>query len=450
MATIETTGIPAVGIFGESFAPLARFMAKDRGLRLDRVAVYHGVIATDSDERFADQIVAGVLPQVLAGLTAPAPGQAVGAFEAATMDERATVSGTLAAVLDRFHTNGWSDGLPIVPPTREAVDAFLERSSRDADEVLGEMQPSRRLATVRTVAINGVMAGCRPEYMPVLLAITEAIVDPRFRLLDAGSTPGWEPLVTLAGPLADALDFNSGTGVMRVGRQANASTGRFARLLMGNVAGFRIPPGVTDQAGFGQSFNMVMAENLAAVREIGWTSDQEEAGFDATDSVATVRGVMTISAPVYSMGARAKPHLDALCYYVAHTIGPSLASTLKRGEGYHLLAMSPSVARVLAENGMSKRDVREYLFRHARIPARFVDGPARRRGLTDFSLEDLADRGVISTEYVRSRDPRRAIPVLVSPDSLQIVVSGNPGRNQSRFYAGNHVQGRPVRRRVTT
>src|SRR5213595_534129 len=87
------------------------------------------------------------------------------------------------------------------------------------------------------------MAGCRPEYMPVLVAIVEAIAEPVFRVEDAGSTPGWEPLVIVSGPIAGALDLNHGQGVMRVGRQANTTLGRFLRLYLRNVAGLRIPPG---------------------------------------------------------------------------------------------------------------------------------------------------------------------------------------------------------------
>src|SRR5262249_7443189 len=157
------------------------------------------------------------------------------------------------------------DGLPVIPPTVDRVKAFLGCTDRSASEVLGVLAPEKREATVMNVAVNGVMAGCRPEDMPILLAVVECITDPAFRMEDAGSTPGWEPLVVVSGPLVRALDFNSGTGVMRVGRQANASVGRFVRMYMRNVAGLRAPPGVTDQAGFGANFNMALAENEDAV-----------------------------------------------------------------------------------------------------------------------------------------------------------------------------------------
>ena len=95
------------------------------------------------------------------------------------------------------------------------------------------------------------MAGCRPEYMPVLVAAVEAMCDPRFRIEDAGSTPGWEPLVIVSGPIIKELDLHSGQGVMRVGRQANTSIGRFVRLYLRNVCGYRIPPGAGDKGSIG-------------------------------------------------------------------------------------------------------------------------------------------------------------------------------------------------------
>jgi hypothetical protein len=107
--------------------------------------------------------------------------------------------------------------------------------------VLGALPPELRQVTITNIAVNGVMAGCRPEYMPVLVAVVRCLMDPRFRLEDLTSTFGLEPLI-VSGPVVAALNFNTGTGAMRVGRQANTSIGRFLRLLLRNVGGLRIPP----------------------------------------------------------------------------------------------------------------------------------------------------------------------------------------------------------------
>src|SRR5947208_252672 len=251
MEASERAGVPAVGIFGESFRPMAEILAEQAGLPDHRLIAYPGVMATAGGEQLETVAKSVLTPLVERGLTAEVEDRSAPAPVAAG-DGALTVvfTGDLDAVQDHFYDRGWTDGLPVIPPTRERVETYLEFTSRPADEVLGVLAPEKRDATVASVAVNGVMAGCKPEHMPVLVAIVECLCDPAFRIEDAGSTPGWEPLVLVSGPLARKLDFNSGTGAMRVGRRANASVGRFARLYMRNIAGLRIPPGVTDQAGF--------------------------------------------------------------------------------------------------------------------------------------------------------------------------------------------------------
>ena len=126
----------------------------------------------------------------------------------------------------------------------EKVDNFLKFMERQPGEIIGKLLPENREATVWNVAVNGVMAGCRPEYMPILLAAVDAIADPEFRIQDGGATPGWEPLIILNGPIIKQLGFNYETGVMRPGRQANTSIGRFLKLYIMNIAGLRYHPGI--------------------------------------------------------------------------------------------------------------------------------------------------------------------------------------------------------------
>jgi hypothetical protein len=292
------------------------------------------------------------------------------------------------------------------------------------------------------------MAGCRPEYMPILLAIVECLADPVFRIEDAGSTPGWEPLVIVSGPLVQALNFNAGTGAMRVGRQANSSVGRFVRLYMRNVAGLRIPPGVTDQAGFGYTFNVAMAEEDDAVRALGWAPFRVDRGFELEDTVVTVQGVVNIGSPIYTHGDDPMEHLHVISHYLGRAIAPNVAvPSLKRGQGFHLLAMSPSIARVFADHGMGKDDIAGFLFDQTRTGAGFLEYVGRQA--TVFDLHDLVEAGVLPSDYALTHDPDRQVRVLLTKSSLGIVVTGNPGRNQSRCYIGNHAQGIPVSRPVT-
>ena len=167
------------------------------------------------------------------------------------------------------------------------------------------MPQEGREASILSIAVNGVMAGCRPEYMPVLIAIIEAMCDPQYRIEDCGSTPGWEPVVIVSGPIVKQLDFNYGQGMMRVGRQANTSIGRFVRMYLRNICGFRIPPGAGDKGSIGQSFLVAMAEDEDSAREIGWPTYAEDRGFEAGENVVTVHSVVAITSPIYSGGDRA-------------------------------------------------------------------------------------------------------------------------------------------------
>src|SRR5207253_8650980 len=141
-----------------------------------------------------------------------------------------------------------------------------------------------------------------------------------FRLEDAGATPGWEPMVVVSGELVDALNFNTEVGSMRVGRRANASIGRFMRMYIRNVAGFR--PGTTDKGSIGLTFNVAMGENESAAREVGWDPYRVDLGFAPEDNSVTVRSVLAVSAPVYAGGLEPEVLARPLARYLAGTAGP--------------------------------------------------------------------------------------------------------------------------------
>jgi hypothetical protein len=447
MEAVERSGRPSIGIFGEAFGPMAKLLGRQIGLAEERLAIYPGMMATDSRDRLAAVARDVLTPMVVTGLTSGGAVSGPSARPAAKTDQFAVAfSGSLDEVQDHFYDQGWSDGLPIMPPTRDRVDAFLRAGGRDPHEVLGILPPSNNYATVGNVAINGVMAGCRPEHMPILTAAVECLADPAFRLEDAGSTPGWEPLVIVSGPMAAELDFNSETGVMRVGRRSNTSVGRFLRLYMRNVAGLRIRPGVTDQAGFGATFNVAMAENEAAVQSLGWEPFRVGRGFSADDNVVTVHSVLNISAPIYTEGDDPMHHLRWISYHLERAWSMSVPA-YKRGGGFQLLAMSPAIAQVFADNGMNKADIRRYLVENTRANGAILEEMTEG---TPFHLDEWMRDGRVPREYSADVDPQRRVPIFLGDDWVDVIVAGNPGRNQSRGYGTNHVQGLPISRRVTS
>lgn len=356
-------------------------------------------------------------------------------------------AGTLDEVQEYFLQRQWTDGLPIIPPTRTAVDRFLAETPHAWDEVLGVLGPENREATVTTVAVNGVMAGCKPEYMPILVAATQAVADPVFRIQDGGSTPGWEPLIILNGPVVDRLDFNTGAGVMRAGRRANTTIGRFLKLLFINVAGIRIPPGSTDRATIGVNFNVVLPENEHVTREVGWPTFAEERGFKGGVDVVTVQSVIAASMPTYSAGTRGVDHARILVEVIGRGHWAYYSYTgLLYGTYFPLLLLSPSIARALAADGWSKDDLRTYFAENVTMPAEAFERYAFAAGLTDFSLQSLVLQGRLPASYTRSDDPHRQLRCLPRPEMIGIVVSGDAYRNQSKGYVQNQEQGAPVSR----
>lgn len=446
-AAAERAGVPAVAIGGAGFEGMGRAIGKSLGIGHVPIVSYPGVILTDDTETFRTKMRERVAPAVVDALTSSVQTPAAVGPEGEPAPGDVVCRGDLDEVQQYFEERGWTDGLPIVPPTRDRVEAFLAHTRRDPGEVLGVLAPEPREATVWSVAVNAVMAGCRPEYLPVLLGIVECLADPVFRVADAGSTPGWEPLVVLSGPAVDRLGFNSGTGAMRVGRRANTSVGRFVRLYLRNLAGLRIAPEHTDQGAIATSFNVVLAENDAAVRELGWPSFRRDRGFGDEDSVVTVQSCVTISGPIYSGGDSAADHLRSLALIFGNAIGPWAYTGMEFGAWHPLLVLGPSIARALHRYRVDKDQVRAYLAEHMRISVTELERCAWAVGSTSFRVAELVRRAELDERYAGD-DPERLVPMCPRAGAIGIVVAGNESRNQSRGYVQNHVQGAPVSRRI--
>ncbi len=444
-AIAERAGIASVSLVTTPFRAQAAVVATGVGMPDLPIAEYPGVPMTDGPEAVRAKI-AGLMPQIVDGLARPVASTATTAAEPAPRD--VVFRGTLDEVQEHFHRQLWSDGLPVIPPTRERVERFLARTRRAPEQVLGCLLPENRAATVWSVAVNGVMAGCRPEYMPLLVAIVEAIAEPAFRVQDAGSTPGWESLVIVSGPIARALDLNHGQGVLRVGRQANTSLGRFLRLYLRNVAGLRIPPGAGDKGSIAGGFHVALAEDEAAAVELGWPTFGEDQGFSREESVVTVQSVVSVSPPIYTGGTHALDHVGVITEVFGAECAYWSFTGMKYARWQPLLVLGPSIAKVIAADGWTKADLRRHLHEHVTIAAGDAEKYAWHLGTTTFSLARHVKDGVLPAAYAAGDDPERRVPVFVEPDRIGILVAGDAGRNQSKGYCNNHIQGGRVSRRV--
>ncbi len=413
-----------------------------------RIAHYPGTPMVDSSEELRRKVESDLLPQIVAGFTSKLVVRQMhdSAPEPAPRD--IVHRGTLEEINDHFYSEMWSDGLPIFPPTIAHIERFLCFTDRAPDEVIGVCPPDNREATVWNIAATGVMAGCRPEYMPLLLAVVDVITDPEFRMQDAGSTPGWEPLITISGPLATQLDFNSGASVMRIGRRANSSLGRFLRLILRNMAGFRFAPGAGDKGSIAQNFFVALAENEEACSEIGWPPYSVDRGFEAGDNVVTVQSVVSVSPPLYTGSDDPMEHARVLAEVIGQSCGywSPVAMTYARNDP--LIVMGPSIAKVFATHDWSKADIRQYLYDNTWIAADDAERYAYYIGLTGFSLRSHVAKGLLPAEYHASDDPKRRVRMFLNPESIGIVIAGDPDRNQSKCYCSNHTQGPPISRIV--
>ncbi len=418
-----------------------------------RVAEYPGHISTHAEPARKKNYQESLLPQVRGFLTQSVPEEK--AVQKKDPGPREIVfRGTFEEVNSYFYEQMWSDGMPIVPPTIEKVEKFLKYAGRSPNDVIGTYLPSKNAATVWTVAVNGVMAGCRPEYMPVLLTIAEAMADPKFRIQDGGSTPGWEAAIILNGPIAQQLSFNDREGVRRPGYQANTTVGRFYRLFSRNVP--RLLPGISDKATFGQMFRAVTPESEDVCAELGWDPLSVQRGFKKGENVVTLFSVRYESPPHTSAGKTVDEHLERITLWLQYQMEIGLSS-----EPRFALAMlvSPVVAQVLKKGGYDVPKLKQYIYEHSKLPAREwevkmasylrsgTSATVDARG-TGISACSLVKEGKLAKQYCESDDPNRLLPIYYSPDQLMIVITGDPSRNRHLFLFNNQEQGFPVSKAI--
>ena len=365
-AIIEKSGIPCASLICDGFEGQAA--AIRGGLGVPELPITR--IAGHPDSQTLDEMSLNLrdvtVPQIIAHLT-KSPSASCDAIAAPDdlSDQRIVARGTFDEINAYFEARQWSDGLSIVPPTPDKVAAFLDHAIDNLDREFGVLLPSGRLATMRNVAANGVMANCRPEYMPVLVAITEALVDPGYGVQHSGDTTGGDALAILSGPAVGTLGFNCKGGALRDGYRANTSVGRFIRLMLRNVAGSL--PGAADKSTFGQTWRVVLAENNAALKELGWRGLTEDQGFGADETTVTLARYTSggVVGSVYGRTAdQIVPYLaDGLVRHMswefAFTVG------FAPGTVRPLLVLSPQTAKTLVACGLNKEQLKAMLFEHA-------------------------------------------------------------------------------------
>lgn len=403
----------------EGFFDSALQTGKGLGIPGLRIAQYPGQINVHSPEQIRKNVKEVLLAQIVEALTEPI---AEGEIAGEPGPREIVFKGTFEEVNQHFRDNQWSDGLPIVPPTTERVEEFLKYTDYSPDERVAVLEPSGQEATIWGIAVNGVMAGCRPEYMPVLIAIAEVMADPAFQLRITGTTGGVGLPIILNGPIIEQLGFYTGVAELRSGKQANASVGRFLALYWRNGAGFL--PGLRDMGCFGRYNSLVIVEDEA---NSPWEPLSVTRGFKPGTSTVTVASESNMSFHDGISGATAEEVLEAVAASVKlYMNNPEVVKMWKycmKGVAKPLVVLVPPIANAIAEGGYSKKDVQEYLYEYAKIPASEADYYLKKAGQP--SACDHVKAGSLPAQYCETPDPERLVPLTFSPDDFQIIVSGH-------------------------
>ena len=427
---IERLGVPTATLCTDQFAQLTHSMAESLGVgALPLVYLRHPLSNTPVDEvkAKAREVVDGIvealtsthdkleshsrtrdypMPRGMCGFLPKSEGGSgiVTPEELAVLDDSAASAEDIA---DRLYAWGWTDGLPVIVPTRSRVDQMLAGTSLRPDTDLGAVAPMFAQATVERVAINAVMAGCRPEYLPVVIAAVEAVLSDEYALEGRQTTThAGAPMIIVNGPINDELAINYGTGCMGAGWRANATIGRALRLVLTNIGGAR--PGLVDSATHGHpgKYAFCIGENELLTP---WEPLHVERGFAKNDSTVTV---VHTEAPHSINDARSKTARGLMTTVVSTMSTLGVNNLYYQGEP--VLVLGPEHANLLARAGWSKRDVKAFVHQYARQPALLVRGRGMEIGREFPAWIDLAN----DTDTV---------PIIEHPDDLIVVVSGGGG-----------------------
>jgi len=326
---------------------------------------------------------------------------------------------TIMDDLETWFDKGVTDGLPVVPPTRERVSRMLTATCRDPEELLGEVPPNYGRATVQKVATNAVMAGCRPEYLPVVLAAVDAACQPAFNLHGmSASTHFSAPLIIVNGPIRTRIGVNCSFGVFGPGYRANATIGRALRLVMINIGGAR--PGETSMSTFGHPGRYTYC--IGEYEEVSpWSPYHVERGLAPAQSAVTV---FAAEAP-----HGISDHASRTARSLAGSLGWSMVGlwNAKHFPLYSptMLVVGPEHARTFGDDGWSKEDLKRHLFETVRAPYRTL-------------LPDEDNGEGTNLRFAKGEDlaPDQLIPKFPSVEEIHLMVAGGTAGRFSMAIPG--------------
>lgn len=421
-AYIEKLGKPTVLISNKNYVTTAKQGAKIRNVPALRIVStdmgdlsMEPVLDTAAVDRLIRPTVAPILEAVIDGLTKPLTQEEAKWTAQEDVYSNAKFTGTLNEIDKLFYQNGWTNGIPIMPPTEEAVREMMTGTDLPSDFVVAKIPPRLGIATVEKIAINAVMAGCLPIHMPVLIAAVKGMVDHRIHLEGwTCSASSWFPLIILSGKITKELDMNSSSTALTPYRKASAAIARAFQLIIMNIGGTRPFKEDMSQMGHENRFGVCIAEDYD--KSI-WEPLHTNYGINASESA------VTLFWPHDHSGLRANNvggFLRSMCDVKAVGFAPGCAYVI-----------TPKAAKMIKDVGLSRKDVLDYISEYARRPA------------TEGNLRWVKGNNHLPHGIHLPMDKSCNYRKFWNTDHLLIAVAGNDMRFEGVAFAGGGDHGGP-------
>lgn len=438
----EYLGIPAVIVAAPGFTDQAKYTAYNNGVPVLRVAEYPGAFATHTNQQLIDNTRNIVWPQILEALTTD-----ISIFEE---DEAANADhgdirddvfwGDIHQIDSFFVQMQWSDGLPFVPPTYEEAMSYLDYTDYAWHETVTIMPGALRNVTAWHVAVNAIMAGCKPEYMPLLIALTKAMAGPEFRrtLL---STHGWVPYCIINGPMARQLGIDTGQG--QINEQANMCIGRFLNLAIMNMMGYYVK---NNRMGtFGYPMAWCLVEDDAACHRLGWEPYHVKRGYGINESAVTVTSALLWGNNMAVSTQDPQKIMQLIAWDCAERGQCALGSS-QQFTPRTILITEPT-ARILAQEFETLDELEDSLIVYSRRPVKeraFANLYANTGGQKNYTLNqyirhiDQAEGGKSTPTapwYDRTETTIKTVATM-RKDSTVFIITGDTARNKVQVMPG--------------
>lgn len=416
LAYIEKQGVPVVMLADKDF-----YNTSYRGANARLVSALRIVTTPMHDLSFVPELNEEVMEKIIRPAVTSSIDELIDAMiRPLTEDERTSkrkdnsharlmFSGNYEEINRLFYQHGWTDGSPIVPPTEEAVAEMMRGTDLPPDYLVGRLPPMLGEATVKKIAINGVMAGCLPIYMPILIALVRAMLDPRIHLEGYTCSRGsWGPLIILNGPIRHAIHINSGAGLLSPYDHASTTIARAMGLMIMNISGVR--PKLEDLCGMGHigRFGTCIAENE---EDSPWPPLQVDYGFTKEDSTVTL---FWPTGTFYFRSRDPKKIPPEMCEGKDNGFDPGCCYIL-----------CPEFANLLAEDGWTKKKLLDYIFEYNRQPASKVP------------LRWLKGNNHLPEDFALPMDPNESCRSFWTQEHMLLMVGGE-GLGAGLLGGGDH------------